>query len=122
MNFYFKNYFTSTDYNKKIKLDIAYIKRELLAEQKTRDGRNRKLYIKFSRILNGVTVIDLTKEKYIEYWKGQYIRHPEMFKQIEKTIEEKFENGLISKEKMIQLIKQGNDSEQEKKQNLKLLM
>lgn len=122
MNFYFKNYFTSTDYNKKIKLDIAYIRRELLAEQKTRDGRNRKLYIKFSRILNGVTVIDLTKEKYIEYWKGQYIRHPEMFKQIEDVIEEKFENGLISKEKMIKLIKQGNDSEQEKKQNLKLLM
>lgn len=122
MTNYSINYYTSTDYDKKLKLDMNYIKKEILTEQKTRDGRNRKLYMKFSMKANGITVTNMTKERYIEYWKGQYLNHLDMFEQIEKTIEEKFNKGLTSKETMIKLIQQSTDREKEKKENLKLLI
>lgn len=117
------------DVNKKLKRDLAYIKNDLIAKQLQKDIKEdyreeddeKEKYVKFSKILRAVTVVNMTKKQYKRYWESQYKPYPEKHKIILEAIEEKFKNGLTSQEEMINIINLSKDSESEKKRAVKLL-
>lgn len=94
------------EYN--LKRDIKYIKRELLAKQPNGN------YCKFSRILNAVTVIDISEEQIKKYWTSRYMNHIDAYNQIINAINDKLQNGLISADKMMQMIADSDDVDSEK--------
>lgn len=106
--------------------DIKYIEKEIIAIQPEVDlwATNKEdmfKYVKFSRPLNCVSIINLTKKQYKNYWKSLYKDHPEQLEIIMQKVEEKFNSGLISAAEMIEKIKQSKDSENEKKLAIKAL-
>lgn len=113
------------DINKKIKRDLEYIKNDLIAKQsnknKSDDEDEIELYVKFSRIINSIAVINMTKKQYKKYWTTQYQKFPEKLGIILAAIKEKFSNGLMTSEEMIKIIENGKDRESEKKSAIKVL-
>lgn len=117
------------DINKRLKRDLAYIKNDLISKQlqkdikeDSREGEDEKeKYVKFSKILGAVTVVNMTQKQYKRYWESQYKPYPEKYKIILSAIEEKFKNGLTSQEEMINIINLSTDAESEKKRAIKLL-
>ena len=117
------------DVNKKLKRDLAYIKNDLISKQLQKDIKDndcededeKEKYVKFSRLLGAVTIMNLTKKQYKKYWESQYKSYPEKNEIIMKAVEEKFQNGLIPREDMINMIKKSKDFESEKKRAIKLL-
>lgn len=117
------------DINKRIKRDLLYIKTDLISKQlqkdikddKNEDEDEKEKYVKFSKILGAVTVVNMTKKQYKRYWEGQYKLYPEKNKTILEAIEEKFNNNLTPQEEMIEIIKLSKDLESEKKRAIKLL-
>lgn len=107
----------SFDLDKKIKKDIKYIQEDIISKQNTWE----ELYVKFSKILNTYTVINMPKKQYIKYWQTNYMKYPERFDEILQVIEDKFANGLTPPEEMIDLIEKSKDNEKEKKAAIKLL-
>lgn len=78
-------------------------------------------YMIFSARFNMITVMSISKGKYIDFWASNTMwlkdkTHQEMIKQV---CEDKLENGLITKEEMIELVTKSND--REKEEALKLL-
>jgi hypothetical protein len=117
------------DVNSRLKRDLAYIKSDLIAKQLQKDIKDneaeeedeKEKYVKFSRLLGAVTIMNLTKKQYKKYWESQYKGYPEKNEIIMKAVEEKFQNGLIPREDMINMIKKSKDFESEKKRAIKLL-
>lgn len=117
------------DINKRVKRDLLYIKTDLISKQlqkdikddKNEDEDEKEKYVKFSKILGAVTVVNMTKKQYKRYWEGQYKLYPEKNKIILEAIEEKFNNNLTPQEEMIEIIKLSKDLESEKKRAIKLL-
>lgn len=91
-----------------VQRDLEYIRNELIA--KTIKGT----YIKFSRHLNAISVIDGTKSQFERYWISKYCRRPKELKQIMEALENLFSTGLTSPEKMLKMIEDSNDFESEK--------
>jgi hypothetical protein len=101
--------------NKQLQDDIKYIQEDLICEQP--NGK----YIKFSKIGNFITLLNEPKQKYINYWVSQYEKKSkEELKIILDVLNEKFSSGLISIEKMIELINTSK-FEPERAEALKLL-
>ena len=88
----------------RVKKDVNYINKEIIAEQV--DGR----YCKFSRLLNEVAYTRMSKEQYFAYWTKQYKKYPKELALIIKACTNKFDNTLVSRDKMIQLIRDGKDT------------
>lgn len=113
------------DIKKTLNQDLRYIKNDIIAMQldknKCCEEDEVDKYVKFSRILKTVTVINLTKKQYKNYWNTQYKDYPLELNLIMQEIEEKFKNGLTSREDMIQLIENSDDYESEKRNALKVL-
>ena len=117
------------DVNKKLRRDLAYIKKDLISKQLQKDIREdshededeKEKYVKFSKILGAVTVVNMTKKQYKRYWESQYKPYPEKYKIILEAIEEKFKSGLTTQEEMINIISLSKDAESEKKRAIKLL-
>ena len=63
----------SFDLDKKIKKDIKYIQEDIISRQNTWE----ELYIKFSKLLNTYTLINMPKKQYIKYWQTNYMKYPE---------------------------------------------
>ena len=107
---------------KDIERDLRFIESEIIAKQYEKDKiTGEEKYVKYSRALKCVVAINLTKKQYINYWGAQYKSHPEQLKLILEKIEDKFENGLISAENMLELIRASKDFESEKKNAIKVL-
>lgn len=107
---------------KDVEADLKYIENELIAKQYKKDEETGEFrYVKFSRVLKCVAVINLTKKQYINYWTAQYKSYPKELKRILEKIDDKFENGLISPEEMIALVKESKDFESEKRNAIKAL-
>lgn len=106
--------------------DLKYIQKEIIAIQPEVNFLASNIdemfkYVKFSRPLNAVSIINLTKKQYKNYWGSLYKEHSQYFDIIMEAIEEKFNNGLISAEEMIEKIKKSSDSETEKKNAIEAL-
>ena len=95
--------------------DLNHIKNDLLT--KLHNGQ----YIRFSRALNAVSALDITKDKYISYWKNIYVKHDEYLDTILEACEEKFKNGLISNEEMLILVNSSKDRTTDKTKAISLL-
>ena len=117
------------DVDKKFKRDLEYIKADLITKQLQKDIKDNKFeeedekekYVKFSRMLGVVTIMNLTKKQYKKYWESQYKGYPEKNEIIMKAVEEKFKKGLTPREDMINMIKKSKDFESEKNRAIKLL-
>lgn len=125
------NYTDLIDINKKTIRDLEYIKNDIIAEQEvtgkifneiTGKMEKEKLYVKFSRIINAVTIINMPKKQYVNYYKTQYKDYPDKLESILQAIEEKFENNLISANEMLIKILRSNDVDSEKKAAIKNLI
>lgn len=103
------------DINVRFKEDIAWIKRDVMARQIDGD------YCKWSNILKTVVVIGLSEAQYRDFWEKQYKRYPRLQKKIAQACTDKFENGLISAEEMIEKIRNSHDYESEKCKAIQLL-
>lgn len=113
-----------SDINKKIERDKRFIKSEIICKQLSKnkkDNEDDEKYIKFSRTLNAVSVINLTKKQYDNYWITQYKDSPEQLKIILETINDKFANGLTSAERMIHLVENSTIIGREEIEALNLL-
>lgn len=99
-----------------VKKDTQFIKREIMAKLK-----NGNL-VKWNKVLQAVTVVDMPPEKYIEYWEQTYKNESkEIRQQILDCCKEKLQTGLIDPEKMLQLVKMSKDYPKEKQKVIKLL-
>lgn len=96
----------SVEYN--LKRDLHYINKEIIAKQPNGN------YCKFSRILNAVTVIDISQEQIIKYWTSRYTKNSDAYNQIVEAVHNKLTKGLISTDKMMQMIANSNDFDSEK--------
>lgn len=121
-----QNFLTEEDISKKLKRDLQYIKDDIIAEQKDKTPSDNEdevdRYIKFSTIINAVTVINMTKAQYKKYWITQYQDRPDKLDIILSAISKKFQNGLTDKDKIIKLIVYSKDSNTEKINALKALV
>ncbi len=113
---------------KELNDDLEYIDNEIIAMcpkpaeiSEYQDPDEVYKYVKFSRALNAVAVINLTKKQYVNYWKTIYKDDLEEWKTILNAINKKFDTGLISAKEMINLIKKSSDYESEKKSAIKAL-
>lgn len=125
------NYTDLIDINKKMARDLEYIKNDIIAEQEvtgkifnenTCKMEKEKLYVKFSRIINAVTIVNMPKRQYINYWKTQYKDYPDKLEKVLQAIEDKFENNLITNKEMAIIILRSDDFESEKKTAIKNLL
>lgn len=94
--------------------DLKYIKGEIISKQV--DGK----YMKYSKILKATSVIGLTKEQYLNYWKQKY-KNTEYTDEIIQCCLDKFDTGLTDTQTMIRLIKNSKERPMEKIKALKLL-
>lgn len=113
-------------FQRQLENDLKYIDKEIIAIQPevnflALNTDEMFKYIKFSRALNAVSIINLTKKQYKNYWNTIYKEHPEALSIIMDKIEDKFKNGLISTEEMAEKIMKSKDVELEKKAAIKAL-
>lgn len=125
------NYTDLIDINKKIVKDLEYIKNDIIAVQETtgkffneETGKieKEKLYVKFSKIINSVVIINMPKKQYVNYWKTQYKDYPDKLKEVLQVVEEKFKTGIISNKEMIIIILKSKDFDSEKRTAIKNLI
>lgn len=113
------------DIKKTFNKDIKYIETDIitkeLKENKSDKEDEKYNYIKFSKALNAVAIINMTKAQYKKYWENKYKEYPNELKIILKTIEDKFKNGLTPLELMIKLIQNSNDYQCEKEKAINTL-
>lgn len=83
----------------KLEEDIRYINAEIIARLKNGS------YCKFSRALNAISILQITKEQYIKYWQMLYKNDELGFKLILEACESKFNDGLTSKKRNVRVIK-----------------
>ena len=121
-----QNDYIDIDIEKKFKRDMLYIENDIIAKQpepnkyyETPDEKYN--YVKFCKPLNTFAVLNMTKAQYKKYWTTQYKNYPNELKIILEKVEEKFKNGLISAEEMLELIENSNDADSEKKNARKAL-
>lgn len=89
--------------------DIKYIENLILAKQ------NNGKYCKYSRILKSIVITDMTEKDFYTYWLMRYkFNSEEDINRILEACKNKIENGLITKEEMIDLIINSKDVESEK--------
>ena len=101
---------------RKLKKDLEYIKDEIISKQK--NGK----YLKWSKLLNAVSVMNIGFGQYINYWEKQYIdADEESVILIREACIEKLTNGLTDPNIMMQMIADSKDFKSEKKQAIKLL-
>ena len=112
--------------NVSLQRDINFINGEIIALN------DNGTYTKYSNVLKAVSVVGMTKESYIDFWKKQYNKpkyanEPMSIEEIDRlntilaVVEEKFKSGLTDKATMINLIKTSNDYSKDKTQALQLL-
>lgn len=112
--------------NVSLQRDINFINSEIIALN------DNGTYTKYSNVLKAVSVVGMTKESYIDFWKKQYNKpkytnEPMSIEEIDRlntilaVVEEKFKSGLTDKATMINLIKTSNDYSKDKTQALQLL-
>lgn len=111
---------------KEFENDLKFIENEIISMQPDIDEsieneEEKYKFVKFSKALNGVAVINLTKKQFKNYWRTLYKDSPQKLKIILEKIDDKFENGLTSRKEMIEIIKKSNDYESEKKAAIKAL-
>lgn len=94
----------------KLEEDIRYINSDIIA--KLKNGS----YCKFSRALNAISILQITKEQYIKYWQMLYKNNELGLKLILEACESKFNNGLTTKKEMLELLKNSSDIADERKQ------
>ena len=99
----------------KLKRDLHYIERELIAKQ------NDGAYCKFSRALDGISIIGLTQHQYENYWTNQYRSYKEQLPIITAACRNKFTTGLISQQEMIDRINNSHDHTKDREKAIKLL-
>lgn len=97
-----------------VERDLKYINSEVISKQI--DGN----YVKWSRILNAVSIIGLTEHQFIDYWSKRY-KNSKDLPTIVECCKNKLQNGLMEPDKMINLIKHSKDFEKEKVKAIKLL-
>ena len=92
----------------KFDIDIKYIQNSIITQQPNGN------YRKFSTILNAVTVMNETRENYINYWSNKYKNEPEYQSAIIEECNNKLATGLLPLDEMIQKIKTSKDYTKEK--------
>lgn len=111
-------YLTSEETVKKnIEDDLKYIQEDKIAHQ-ANGG-----YCKISNILKCITVENMTKSSYMNYWLRQYKlpREENERQRIIETINYKFENDILSLGDAIKVTLDSKDSEKEKQRILKII-
>lgn len=111
-------YLTSEETVKKsIEDDLKYIQEDKIAHQ-ANGG-----YCKISNILKCITVENMTKSSYMNYWLRQYKlpREENERQRIVETINYKFENNILSLGDAIKVTLDSKDSEKEKQRILKII-
>lgn len=113
------------DIKKTFDKDIKYIETDIITKQ-PKENKNCKEdekynYIKFSKPLNAIAIINMTKAQYKKYWENKYREFPNELEIIFKTIEDKFKNGLTPLKTMIELIENSNDYQSEKEKAINAL-
>ena len=89
--------------------DLKYIENLIIAKQ------NNGKYCKFSKILNTIVIVDMTENDFITYWLMRYkFNSEEDISRIIEACKNKIQNGLITKEKMIDLVINSKDVDSEK--------
>lgn len=96
------------DIENKVQSDVKYIQGEIIAKQV--DGN----YCKWSRVLKAITVIGFSQKQYMDYWKKQYKNYSQYMPLIVSTCNDKFANGLVSSQELMELIHNSQDFESEK--------
>lgn len=92
----------------KFDIDIKYIQNSIMTQQPNGN------YMKFSTILNAVTVMNVTRESYINYWSNKYKNEPEYQSAIIEECNNKLATGLLPLDGMIHKIKTSKDYTKEK--------
>ena len=92
----------------KFDIDIKYIQNSIMTQQPNGN------YMKFSTILNAVTVMNETRESYINYWSNKYKNEPEYQSAIIEECNNKLATGLLPLDDMIHKIKTSKDYTKEK--------
>ena len=98
----------------KLQKDLRYINNDVICKY------NDKEYCKFSVPLNAICVLSFTEEIYIKYWTSPYAKHPQEKEQIMEACLKKLKEGTISKQQMIELVKNSKDDTSDKKSMLLL--
>lgn len=108
-------YLTSEEtVQKNIEEDLKYIENEKIAHQ-ANGG-----YCKISDVLKCITVENMTKEKYMEYWFRQYKNETDQ-KRIMEVIDKKFKESILPLEEAIEVTKNSKDNLKEKQRLLKVI-
>ncbi len=108
-------YLTSEEtVQKNIEEDLKYIENEKIAHQ-ANGG-----YCKISDVLKCITVENMTKEKYMEYWFRQYKNETDQ-KRIREVIDKKFKESILPLEEAIEVTKNSKDNLKEKQRLLKVI-
>ena len=108
-------YLTSEEtVQKNIEEDLKYIEKEKIAHQ-ANGG-----YCKISDVLKCITVENMTKEKYMEYWFRQYKNETDQ-KRIREVIDKKFKESILPLEEAIEVTKNSKDNLKEKQRLLKVI-
>lgn len=100
-------------YNK-YKSDLLFIKNEIICKQP--DGN----YCKYSLPLRAVSVYNLSKDTYINYWVKQY-KNTKYLNNIISACNNKLDNNLTSVDKMIQLVQISKEKTEEIDKIIKVL-
>ena len=92
----------------KFDIDKKYIQNSIMTQQPNGN------YMKFSRLLNAVVVMNETKTDYIKYWYNRYKNEPVYRAAIIDECENKLATGLIPLDEMIHKIETSKDYTKEK--------
>lgn len=92
----------------KFDIDKKYIQNSIMTQQPNGN------YMKFSTILNAVTVMNETRENYINYWSNKYKNEPEYQSAIIEECNNKLATGLLPLDEMIHKIQVSKDYKKEK--------
>lgn len=96
--------------------ELKYIDNEIMARRL--DG----LYMKYSKPLRGISVEGITAKNYLNYYTSKYKTRPKEEQDIIKQhCLNKLKKGLISRQKMKELIEQSSDNSQTKQKLILLL-
>ena len=82
--------------------DILYIKNDIVTQQPNGN------YMKFSRLLQAVTIDDMPRSKFVEYWTKRY-SNKEDVNTILEVLNNHLDNELTSIDEMIELVKASAD-------------
>lgn len=103
---------------KSLEADLEYVKQDVIARQE--NGK----YCKYSKVAKSITVTNTTISKYLLYWTNQAISKKaseEYIEELLRVIIAKFNDELTDLDKMVELERESDDKEEDKRDIIKII-